>query len=121
MQEEHITGVWFEKSDRVDKAFTRLMVYSERGNLILRPQEIVYFGKKINFVMNPLKEISLYEPKHFATKGVPYIKIDYIDPQNKQQTAYFIKGAITTFKAKKETEKLYQKLQNQYPLNPNNQ
>lgn len=114
MDEEYVTNVWYETPERVDQSLTRLTVYSDKGNLILRLNEIIYFGKKNNFTIKKIQNISLYKPKKLATKGVPYIKIDYNDEQDNAKSAYFIHGAFTIITAKKRTNQLYQKLLNKY-------
>jgi hypothetical protein len=114
MDGEYVTNVWYETPERVDKSFTRLKVYSDVGNLVLRLNEIDYFGKKTNFTIKNIQNISLYKPKKIATKGVPYIKIDYKDVQDNIKSAFFINGAFSIFTAKKRTNQLYQILLNKY-------
>jgi len=114
MDEEYVTKVWYETPERVDKSFTRLVVYSDKGKFVLRLNEIIFIGNKTNFTIKKIQNISLYEPKKFATKGIPYIKIDYNDEQDNAKSAYFIHGAFSIFTAKEKTNQLYQKLLNKY-------
>ncbi|UCG00835.1 MAG: hypothetical protein JSW11_14605 [Candidatus Heimdallarchaeota archaeon] len=113
MQEEYIDGIWFETPERVNK-FLRGLIYSDKGQLILRSTDIAYMGKKYRIQMNFIQGIYLHTPSNLSSKGVPYIRVDFINQNGYPGIAFFMKKAITIFGVIKETEKLFHKLQQQY-------
>jgi hypothetical protein len=108
-----IPKIWYETADRVNRAFTRLLVFSDRGKFHLYPDRIIYSGRKLKIEMNNIQMISLHNPG-FATKWVPYIRIDHIDNSGVLRIDFFMRGAWTIFTASKETKRLCEYLYNRY-------
>jgi len=107
--DEYVYGIWYERPDRANK-FWRFLIYYDSGYFLLGKNDIRFVGGKKHILMKNLRSISLSLPEKWATKGVPYIRIDFENEYNMWDVAFFMKSAVTIFGANSGTFGLYNKL-----------
>ena len=102
--------VWFETPDRVNKVFSKAMIYADTGGLVFTNMRLVYQGRKFFF---PIERITLVGRHKIPGKigmGMGYVRVDALDPSNYIQTYFFTGGGNFVWTVARRSDELYGKI-----------
>jgi hypothetical protein len=98
--------VWLETSDRIDKAFSKSLIYLDSGWMLFTNMRIIYQGKKFLFPIDRIAFIGRHRLRGKFGMGEGYIRVDALDPSNQMQTYFFLGGGVWIWTIKRRTNEL---------------
>jgi hypothetical protein len=98
--------VWFETPDRVDKVFSKAMIYLDSGLMVFTNMRIIFQGKKFLFPIDRITFIGRHDVPGRFGMGEGYIRVDALDPTSRIQTYFFLGGGYWIWTVKRRSNEL---------------
>ncbi len=102
--------VWLETPDRVDKLFTKFLIYNDRGILVFTNIRIIFQGAKYFFPMQILSNVSRHRMPGKVGTGEGYVRIDSLNPHGQLQTLFFAGGGMWVWSVARRSDELFRKV-----------
>lgn len=102
--------VWFETPDRVDKVFTKAVIYLDSGWMVFTNMRIVYHGRKFLFPIERIVFVGRHKIPGKIGMGMGYVRVDALDPSNHIQTHFFAGGGAWVWTVARRSDELYRKI-----------
>lgn len=101
---------WLETPDRVDKVFTKLMVFSDRGTMVFTNKRIIFHGRRYFLSIEMITYVGRHKIWFKIGTGKGYVRIDALNRFGQIQTFFFAGGGAFVWNIARRSNELYQKI-----------
>lgn len=101
---------WFESPDRVNKFFSKAVLFIDTGSLIFTNMRLIYQGKKFFFPIEKITFIGRHKIPGKFGMGQGYVRVDAVDPANYIHSYFFAGGGTWVWTVARRSDELFGKI-----------
>jgi hypothetical protein len=102
--------VWLETPDRINRVFSKAMIYTDSGSMLFTSFRIIYQGTKFFFPMEKITFVGRHKVPGKIGMGQGYVRLDTPDPAGMIQTIFFLGGGSFVWTVGRRSDELYGKI-----------